>query len=197
MPQLPKTSVSLIMAISSDPGSRRWKEMYDRYREPLRSFLQARFPSLGNDADDLIQETMAALARQLPNWRYSPDEKGSFHCYLAGILKYKAMDALRRRERDSRIKKGLENAAEPPGGDEREDDEWLASAMELAIGEVLSDESVNSVHRNVFRRIALQNESPEKVAKELGVTRANVDVIKSRLIARAAKIAQRLCLERP
>ena len=197
MAKLPKTSVSLIMAISSDPGSRRWKEMYDRYREPMRSFLQARFPSLGNDADDLIQETMSALARQLPNWRYSPKDKGRFHCYLTGILKYKAMDALRRRERDSRIRKGLENAPEPPDSDEREDGEWLASAMELAIGEVLSDESVNSVHRNVFRRLALQDAKPEDVAKELGITRANVDVIKNRMIVRVAKVAQRLCLDRP
>ena len=167
--------------------------MYERYNSPMRTFLESHFPSLGCEADDLIQETMAALARQLPNWRYSPDEKGRFHCYLTGILKHKALAALKRRARDSRIKRDYGKTPKAASGDGREDAEWMESAMEIAIREVLSDKTVNAIHRNVFRRVALQNEPPAAVAEDTGISRANVDTIKSRMIARAAAIAERLC----
>ena len=59
--------------------------------------MRERFPSV--EADDVIQETLAALCKVLPDYRYAPDEKGHFHNYLTGILRNKALRMLRTEER--------------------------------------------------------------------------------------------------
>ena len=79
----------------------RWGEFVVRYRPMMEAFMHERFPSL--DADDIIQETLIALCRVLPAYRYSPDEKGHFHNYLTGILRNKALRALRERAQDEAL----------------------------------------------------------------------------------------------
>ena len=92
-------SRSFLFLKSDFPGNARWAEFFRIYEQPMRSYLQARFPSV--DADDAIQETMVALARRMPDYHYTPDRNGHFHNYLTGILKHKAEDALRREARES------------------------------------------------------------------------------------------------
>ena len=67
----------------------------------MEAFMRERFPSL--DADDVIQETLIAVCAALPSYRYAPDEKGHFHNYLTGILRNKALRALRKREQDEAL----------------------------------------------------------------------------------------------
>ena len=55
----------------------------------MRAFLQAHFPTV--EADDMIQETLIALVKCLPSYRYVPDKHGYFHNYLMGIVKHKAL----------------------------------------------------------------------------------------------------------
>jgi RNA polymerase sigma factor (sigma-70 family) len=191
MGDIPKTSVSLLREIQGDPQSARWVELYMRYSEPMAGFVKSRFPTL--EAEDLIQETMAALAERLPGYIYQPDEKGHFRNYLMGILKHKAMDALSRRSREASAREALRKeprrAATQPGDD---DEEWKTSALEVAISQLLADESLNALHRTVFRHVALNRESPEDVAREFGISRGNVDVIKKRMIDRLSEMVARL-----
>lgn len=187
MAQIPLTSVSLIRTLADDPQSARWAELYRLYEEPMRGFLQQRFPSL--EPEDLIQETMVALAKRLPDYHYTPDEKGHFRNYLMGILKHKAMDALARRSREAAVQEDLR--AQPP---ERpvEDDTWKSDALEVAIAQLLADDSINALHRTVFRHVALMHERPEDVATQFGITRGNVDQIKKRLIGRLSTLVNAL-----
>ncbi len=185
--KLPVTSVSLIRNIASDPQSARWAEFYRLYEETMRAFLQQRFPSL--EADDIIQETMVALARCLPNYRYTPDEKGHFRNYLIGILKHKACDAIGKRAREAEKRKELQ--AMPPPPPESEDDLSI-HALEVAIAQLLADPSVNALHRTVFRHVALMHEKPEDVARQFSLSRANVDQIKKRLLKRLATLVDKL-----
>ena len=182
-PNIPETSVSLIRAISSDPGSDRWHEMYARYREPMRAFLAARFPTLG-DPDDVVQETMVALARRLADagWRYAPDEKGHFRNYLMGILKHKAADTLARRMREAETRDALRTLPrQAPGGD---DPDLRRSALEVALAQLFADDGVSALHKTVFKCVALGGEAPADAARRLGISRANVDKIRSRMVER-------------
>ena len=158
----------------------------------MAGFARSRFPTL--EAEDLIQETMAALAERLPGYIYQPDEKGHFRNYIMGILKHKAMDALSRRSREASAREALgkepRRVATPPG--ETDDNEWKTSALEVAISQLLADESVNALHRTVFQHVALNRESPEDVAREFGISRGNVDVIKKRMIDRLSEMVARL-----
>ena len=99
MANAPVTSITLLKGLASGTDNARWAEFFHIYEQPMRSFLQSRFPSV--DADDAIQETMVALTRRMPDYHYTPDRNGHFHNYLTGILKHKAEDALRREARES------------------------------------------------------------------------------------------------
>ena len=88
MANAPVTSITLLKGLSSGTDNARWAEFFRIYEQPMRSFLQSRFPTV--DADDAIQETMVALTLRMPDYHYTPDRNGHFHNYLTGILKHKA-----------------------------------------------------------------------------------------------------------
>lgn len=187
MANAPVTSITLLKGLASGTDNARWAEFFSIYEQPMRSFLQSRFPSV--DADDAIQETMIALMRHMPNYHYTPDRNGHFHNYLTGILKHKAEDALRREARESGKRDRLAGQEDPHPSrgraDMREEPEnWKLAAMNAALDQLLSDESVNARAREVFRHVALMHEPPAEVAAAFGLSRANVDQIKRRMVQR-------------
>ena len=188
MPAIPKTSVSLLEALSGDASSVRWTEFYNKYEGPMRAFLQAHFPTV--EADDVIQETLIALVKCLPGYRYVPDEHGYFHNYLMGIVKHKALDIVRRQAARSVIRSQLEKEEQErikrfqAPNDEAEEAAWQNAVKEAALEQLLADDSISLATREVFRHVALMHEPPMKVASQFGITRNNVDQIKARLIAR-------------
>ena len=189
MTTVPPTSVSLLKAISDGTASARWTDFYCRYAPAMRGFLYERFPSV--EADDVIQETLIALTKAMPDYHYTPDANGHFRNYLMGIVKHKALDALRRAKNFSDLKTDIEQndgrlAFTPPLPDE--DDAWKQSAMETAIEQVMSDENITARTREVFRHVALMHEPPDEVARQFGISRNNVDQIKKRMIARLSEL---------
>ena len=192
MANVPATSITLLKSLASGTDNARWAEFFRIYEQPMRSFLSARFPSV--DADDAIQETMVALMRRMPDYHYTPDSNGHFHNYLTGILKHKAEDALRREARESgkRDKLKERGAADAP----REDpDDWKLAAMNAALEQLLSDESVNARAREVFRHVALMHEPPAEVAAAFGISRTNVDQIKRRMVQRLSTLVSSMTAE--
>ena len=188
MPAIPKTSISLLKALSGDASSVRWTEFYNKYEGPMRAFLQAHFPTV--EADDMIQETLIALVKCLPSYRYVPDEHGYFHNYLMGIVKHKALDAIRRQKARTVIETQLKEEAQErmkhfqAPNDDAEEAAWKNAAKEAALEQLLADDSIALTTREVFRHVALMHEPPTDVARQFGITRNNVDQIKARLIAR-------------
>ena len=185
--QIPTTSITLLKDLASGAASARWTEFYRVYEEPMRGFLQARFPSV--EADDAIQETMAALARALPDYHRTPDEKRHFRNYLMGILKHKAADLLKLQSRESNARAAFHDE---PSADEgaAEEREWRFAAMEAAVEQLMSDPTINARTREVFRHVALQHEPAEAVALQFGITRNNVDQIKKRLIGKLSDLVR-------
>jgi len=192
MANAPVTSITLLKSLASGTDNARWAEFFRIYEQPMRSFLSARFPSV--DADDAIQETMVALMRRMPDYHYTPDSNGHFHNYLTGILKHKAEDALRREARESGKRDRLKErgAADAP----REDpDDWKLAAMNAALEQLLSDETVNARAREVFRHVALMHEPPAEVAAAFGISRTNVDQIKRRMVQRLSVLVSSMTAE--
>ena len=189
MPSIPPTSVTLLKAISDGTASARWTDFYRRYEPAMRGFLHERFPSV--EADDVIQEAMLALTKALPDYHYTPDSSGHFRNYLMGIVKHKALDALRRATTFSSLKTNMAEmndgqVAPPPLQDD--DDSWKCAAMEAAIEQLMSDTSITARTREAFRHVALMHESPDEVARQFGISRNNVDQIKKRMIAKLSAL---------
>ena len=191
---VPTTSKTLLRDLGADARSPRWAEFVARYRPMMESFLAARYPSLAQESDDLVQETLLALLRALPDYRYVPDEQGSFHNYLTGILRNKARRECEKRARD-KASRDAAAAAFAAGSDAAHDAriaDWQKSVYEIAMRELLSDDSIHQRSKQIFLRLSVDGMSPTEVASAYGVERNAVDKIKSRMIARLREIVASL-----
>ena len=187
MAEIPTTSTTLLRDLAQDSQHARWGEFVVRYRPMMEAFMRERFPSV--EADDVIQETLAALSRVLPNYRYAPDEKGHFHNYLTGILRNKALRVLRKEERQREIA-GRAVSMKPPSAD---DLEFCREAIfEIALRQFMADESVADRTKRIFERVAINGESPDAVALSFKMTRHAVDQAKSRAMARLKEMVKQL-----
>ena len=191
MADIPITSATLLRDISGDATSARWGEFVVRYRPMMEAFLRERFPHL--EADDVIQETLIALVAKLPTYRYVPQETGFFHNYLTGILRRKALRVCARDKRRGEVMENYRQEPMPANPEqEREEKAWRESVYEIALQQVLADETIHGRTRQIFVRTAINNEKPEQVAESLGIARNAVDQAKNRMINRLRDIVAQL-----
>ena len=197
MAKIPTTSTTLLRDVASDSQHARWTEFAARYRPMMEAYLRERFPSV--EADDVIQETLIAVWAALPSYRYAPDEKGHFHNYLTGILRNKALRQLYKEQRHAEIAEMVHDDASCDGrsrnlsapqraiqvGDERS---WRETLVEIALRQLMNDETIQSRTRQVFLRVAVNGEKPDDVAVAFGIERNAVDQIKNRMMPRLQKI---------
>ena len=208
MASIPATSTTLLRDLANDSQHARWAEFVTRYRPMMDAFMRERFPSL--DADDVIQETLIAVCTALPSYRYVPEEKGYFHNYLTGILRNKALRQLHKEQRQAEIADEMRRSrGDVPqcmanGGRARSpsvsqgviqgDDEqsWRVTLVEIALQQLMSDESIQSRTRQVFLRVVVNGEKPEAVAAAFGITCNGIYLIKNRMMPRLQKIVAAL-----
>ena len=84
---IPTTSTTLLRDIASSAENARWGEFVALYEPMMKAYLQSHFPGL--EADDIIQNTLLALMKALPEYHHQAGEKENFHNYLTGILRHK------------------------------------------------------------------------------------------------------------
>ncbi len=184
MADIPKTSTTLLNELACDTQHARWGEFVTRYRPMMLSFMQERFPSL--EAEEIIQDTLIALIEIFPVYHYSPEEKGSFHNYLTGILRNKALRQIQRENRRlANLQDYAKEAKATAGNDARPDaDSAQKARFEIALRQLLADDTVHARTREVFRRVAVNGEKPDAVASDFGITRNAVDQMKNRMMSR-------------
>ena len=191
MQDAPDTSTTLLRDLAADSQHARWTEFYNRYRPLMQEYMGRRFPNLS--ADETIQETLIALTKVLPDYRYVPDEKGAFHNFLIGILKRKALLLIQtERRRVEQEQKYVEKRELPTSESDAEERGWHESLMEIALQQLLADESIHGRTKQVFKRIAVNGEKPEDVARSFGLTRNAVDQMKNRMLAKMRTIVAEL-----
>lgn len=194
MARIPTTSTTLLRDVSSAPEHPRWAEFIARYRPAMMAFMTAHFPSV--EAEDILQETFCAIANALPKYVYQPDENGAFHNFLFGILYHKAVNTLRKNQRRDQLHNTLVTDASLSLKSTINDDEWRNAVMEIALQQLLADETIQQRTKQMFVRTAIENAKPADVAREFGVSRDVVDHAKVRLTAKLKAIAAALCKTR-
>ena len=191
MADIPVTSTTLLRDISGDAGHARWGEFVSRYRPMMEAFLREHFPFI--ESDDIIQETLLTLVAKLPTYRYVPNETGHFHNYLTGIVRRKALRVCARDKRRGEILEAYWH--EPKSiatAHEREEKQWRDAVYEIALEQLLADETIQGRTRQIFVRTAINNEKPEQVAESFGMTRNAVDQAKNRMIEKLRDIVSQL-----
>ena len=191
---VPVTSISLLKVLGEDSQSPRWREFLRMYASTIDGFLFKHFPTV--DAEDVVQETLRALVEKLPLYEYDPDTKGHFRNYLIGIVRFKAIEQLKRRKREADLRVELEANAQFEWECEKQSysvdlRDWQREAYEAALAQFMADKSISTRDKEIFRRVALQGESPEDVAAIFDIKRNNVDQIKARMVAKLKELALR------
>lgn len=160
----------------------------------MLAYLKSRFPAV--DADDIVQDTLFALSRALPAYRYSPDETGRFrnYNYLTGILRNKALKRCECERRDRALRGELLKIARTTSdaSDPNDAAQWREAALEIAMGKLLGDERIPEKSKQIFQRLAVDGIPAEEVAAAYGTSRNNVDKTKSRMMARLREIVHAL-----
>ena len=189
---VPVTSISLLKVLGEDAQSPRWTEFANKYASTIEGFLFKYFPTV--DAEEVVQETLIALVEKLPLYEYDPDTRGHFRNYLIGIVRYKAIEQLKRYKREIEVKEALETKEQLNWEYEKQAysvdlRDWRREAYEAALAQFMADPKLSPRDKEIFRRTALQGGSPETVAALFGIKRNNVDQIKARMVAKLKELA--------
>src|SRR5688572_11482516 len=79
------TSLIFLDQLRTENAPEQWQRLVDLYSPLLRSWL-ARYDDLGSaDKDDVMQEALLAVARELPAFEHN-QRPGAFRCWLRRIL---------------------------------------------------------------------------------------------------------------
>jgi DNA-directed RNA polymerase specialized sigma24 family protein len=78
------------------------------------------------------------------------------------------------------------------GGNKDDGLSWRESVFEIALQQLLADESINDRTKQVFVRVAVNGEKPESVAESFGIARNAVDQMKARMKERLRELANML-----
>jgi RNA polymerase sigma factor (sigma-70 family) len=166
-----------------------WQAFFDTYWRLI--YNVARKVGLGDaDAQDVVQETVIAVARKLPDFHYDPS-KGSFKQWLLLITRRRIHDHLRRHYRAAPFlatveeqAASLRNAPSPVHSPDQAIEaawecEWRETLLQTALARVR--QRCNPKHYQVFDYCVLHNLPAPEVARMLGLSGAQVYLAKHRV----------------
>ena len=194
-----KTRRSLLSRLRNLDDQESWRAFFELYWRML--YKVARRAGLSEaDAEDVVQETVVAVARQMPRFRYDA-ARGTFKGWLFRIVGRRVTDHLRRVYREPLRAEGVfERGPEgeesgPPVATESSDaidlaweQEWEQAVFEAAVARVR--EQTNPKHFQVFDCCVRLGWPTAKVAATLGLSAAQVYLARHR-VSRAVKQAAR------
>lgn len=179
------TSQSLLVKASGGSGLA-WERLVDLYRPLIGRWLRVNGIG-GHDLDDLTQDILITLIKELP--RYIPSGRpGAFRAWLRVITTNRAR--LFWRTRPDRAGPGLDRCgaladglADPDSDLSRRWDREHDSFVVRRLLEIMEGE-FEPATMTAFRRLTLDGHSPAAVAAELGMSVGAVYVAKSRVLSR-------------
>jgi RNA polymerase sigma-70 factor (ECF subfamily) len=182
-----ETSASLLERLRQQPDAASWERLVKLYTPLLRGWLRRHLVP-HEDVDDLVQEVMAVLVRELPQFRYDR-ERGSFRGWLRTIVVNRLRMFWRSRQSrplatgDSNLARKLDELEDPHSALtqlwDREHDRHVAHRLL----ELLEPEFEPTTW-TAFQRLALDGEKAQTVARELGISLNAVYIAKYRVLRR-------------
>jgi len=199
-----QTRRSLLSRLRDYEDKESWQTFFDRYWRLL--YNVARRAGLDDvDAQDVVQDTVVAVAREIPRFRYDP-ERGSFKQWLFRILRRRVSDHFRKLYRqpahagispETLEETGHADAIVMRDGmslSDAWDQEWERSVLDAAIAQVRAQ--ANPKHFQVFDYCVLKEWPVAKVASTLGMNAAQVYLARHRVSQSVKRAARRIEGER-
>jgi RNA polymerase sigma-70 factor (ECF subfamily) len=175
-----ETSASLLDRLAAGPSDADWRRLYDLYAPLLRGWA-ARAGVPAADADDLVQEVMLAVHRDVG--RFDRRGPGAFRAWLWRVLANRLREHARRRPADPATPARLAELEDADGRLSRLwDREHDAHVARQLLARAESDFAPATWA--AFRRQVLDGEPAAAVAAELGLSVNAVLIAKSRVLRR-------------
>ncbi len=197
-----RTLLSRLRDLSDEES---WRIFFDLYWKLI--YNVARTSGLDDaSAQDIVQETVIAVAKKMPDFRYDP-RRGAFKQWLLRITRRRIIDHLRRVYRQPpRAELSLEaldeddspsDAVVDPAFDSIDrawDQEWERAMFDAGV--IRARKEVNPKHFQVFDYCVLKGWPVAKVATTLGLNAAQVYLAKHRVAQAVKRAVLRICKER-
>ena len=199
-PDLLPTRRSLLTRLKKWDDQEGWQTFFDTYWKLIYG-VAVRAGLSDSDAQDVVQDTIIATARQMPHFKYDP-ERGSFKSWLCLITRRRIADHLRKEYRRPPAEKladevptrtaPLERIPNPVPDDLDVvwEEEWKRHLFETALQRVKG--KVELKHVQIFDCYVRKEWPVKDVAAAFGVSPGQVYLIKHRLSALLARELQNL-----
>jgi RNA polymerase sigma-70 factor, ECF subfamily len=189
-----QTSMSLLERLRTQPDEPAWRRLDDLYRPLIRHWL-LRDATLRDEAEDLVQEVLAVVVRELPN--FQRERPGSFRCWLRTITWNRLQAFWQSRQQWQQLSAGdsdgsiLSQLEDPHSAlsrqwDEEHDRHVVRRLMELI------EPQFEPVTLQAFRRVVFDGAKTADVASELGISVNAVLLAKSRVLKRLRQEGEEL-----
>jgi RNA polymerase sigma-70 factor (ECF subfamily) len=172
-----------------------WRDLTDLYRPLILGWLN-RQGVPARDLEDLSQEVLLSVVKQLPGFQHS-GHRGAFRSWLRTIVSrrtsdyWRALDAATQAQGGSGATAALQQIADPDSALNRQWDEEHDQYVVHCLLDLVEQE-FEPVTLQAFRRLALDGVSGAEAAQELGLSVAAVYVARCRVLARIRQQAEGL-----
>jgi len=197
--ELIPTRASLLERLRDWQDQASWQDFFDTYWKLI--YCVARKAGLTEvEAQDVVSEAMAAVARHMPTFRYDPSI-GSFKGWLLNLTRWRIIDQLRKRSPVAVHRPASDPATgtatvdripdpAPPELDRMWEEDWQANLLEVAITNV--KRRMDPKNFQIFDFYVNKNWAPADVAAAFGVTVDHVYLAKNRVTKMIKEEVQRL-----
>ena len=183
------TRASLLIRLQNLDDRRSWKDFFDTYWKFIFS-AALKSGLTKEEAEDVVQDTLIAVARAMPDFKYEPG-RGSFKGFLMTIIKRRICDLQRRkfyqangkhfRKEELAEPSKLEDMAGEDLGvlDSQWEEEWAKNLFDVALERVKS--RVRGLDFQMFVLHVVKQWPVKDVAERLGVKDSEVYTAKYKL----------------
>jgi RNA polymerase sigma factor (sigma-70 family) len=197
---LHRTRVTLIRSLKNLEDQASWQEFFETYWRLIHGL--ARKSGLTDaEAQDVVQETMLAVAKHMPTFTYDP-KIGSFKAWLLNMTRWRIQDQFRKRCKLEVTSSGagasdtqtsfINRVADPAGKkfDETWELEWQQNLLRTALDAVKRRLAPRKYE--IFDLYVNKGWTPEKVAENFGISVDQVYLAKHRVTQLVKSEVERL-----
>lgn len=188
------TPLSLLDRLCEEPTEEAWRRLDFLYRPLIHRWLLRGDQTLGAEVEDVIQEVMQGLMKELPRFRHNR-RKGAFRSFLRKMTLYRLQafwhsrgkqPALLQEGAADSVLMRLEDATSDLSRqwDEEHNQHVMRSLLKLI------EPEFNPTAWAAFRRQVIDEAEPAAVAAELGIALSAVYLAKSRVLKRLRQEGQ-------
>lgn len=180
------TSISLLQRLREDPAAEDWQSLMREYSPLIRRWL-GKHGIRDHDADDITQEVMTVLVRRISD--FQRQRTGSFRCWVRTMTVNCMRDYSRRARKSPQGTGGSDmveimSALSDDHSDlsRRWDEEHSQYLLDLMLNRIRSE--FREASWQAFTKTAIEKQSPQVAAEQIGISVNAVFVAKSKVLKR-------------